>query len=49
MDALILNYKAGFRPRLRGTNLKLESMKSSYQVAMSSGFRPRLRGTNLKQ
>ena len=39
---------ARFRPRLRGTNLKLVFDPEKHMDEMNS-FRPRLRGTNLKQ
>ena len=39
--------KKCFRPRLRGTNLKLASDLAG-SMGGSGGFRPRLRGTNLK-
>ena len=55
---LILNYlsfwfcysvrNAGFRPRLRGTNLKQQWVRTRKRFNIE-GFRPRLRGTNLKQ
>ena len=48
-----MNYKfvysytyAGFRPRLRGTNLKPNQER--LQPFSEQSFRPRLRGTNLK-
>ena len=36
-----------FRPRLRGTNLKLDISLDRKRYIVQ-GFRPRLRGTNLK-
>ena len=42
----MLLYKC-FRPRLRGTNLKL-LIYPSVGGAQLASFRPRLRGTNLK-
>ena len=39
---------SGFRPRLRGTNLKLLTATISKSTAIHARFRPRLRGTNLK-
>ena len=38
---------SSFRPRLRGTNLKLLKLLSLHLLIIES-FRPRLRGTNLK-
>ena len=38
----------GFRPRLRGTNLKPKPSLVRNTSTHGYGFRPRLRGTNLK-